>query len=82
MATTYLTEVYWICRDRAGVEIGKGNDMEATGIFIAIFISLFIALFLLVIVMSGKQWREAEEKARASRLADAKMDARLLRLNL
>jgi uncharacterized membrane protein len=56
--------------------------MEATAIFIATSISVLIALFLPFVVMSGKQWREAEEKARARRIADAKMNARLLRLNI
>jgi uncharacterized membrane protein len=56
--------------------------MEATAIFIAMFISVLVALFLPFVVMSGKQWREAQEKARARRLTDAKMNARLLRLNL
>ena len=57
-------------------------DATAIGILIAISISVLIAIFLPVVVMSGKQWREAEGKARARRLADAKMNARLLRLNL
>ena len=56
--------------------------MAAIAIFIATAISVLIALLLPFVVMSGKQWREAEEKARARRLADAKMNARLLRLNL
>jgi hypothetical protein len=33
-------------------------------------------------IMSGKQWEEARDKARARRLADARMNARLLRLDI
>ena len=59
--------------------------MAAVGVFIAIFVALFAALFvaiLLPFMMSGERWRAAEEKARARRIADARMNARLLRLNL
>jgi hypothetical protein len=41
------------------------------------FVSIFFALFV-----SATQWRAEEDKARARRLVDAKMNARLLRLNL
>jgi hypothetical protein len=51
------------------------------GIFVAILVALFVAIFL-PLIMSGERWRAAEDKARARRLADAKMNARLLRLNL
>ena len=54
--------------------------MEAA-VFAAIFAGMFVAIFLPLIV-TGKQWKAAQEKARARRLADAKMNARLLRLNL
>ncbi len=65
----------------AGINCSQENDMEATAIFISISIGVFIAICL-AFVVSGKQWREAEEKARARRIADAKMNARLLRLNI
>jgi hypothetical protein len=58
--------------------------MEAAGL-IAILVSIFMTLFSAVffpLILSGKQWRAAEDKARARRLADAKMNARLLRLNI
>ena len=55
--------------------------MEATAIFIAILVCVFMAICL-PFFLSGKQWREAEDKARARRIADAKMNARLLRLNI
>lgn len=50
-------------------------------LFVAIFLPIFIAI-LLPIIMSGKQWRAAQDKARARRLAEARMNARLLRLNI
>jgi preprotein translocase subunit SecG len=59
--------------------------MQATANFIAISLAVFVAIFfaiLLPLVLSGKRWKAAEEKARARRLVDAKMNARLLRLNL
>jgi hypothetical protein len=52
--------------------------MEAA-IFVAIFLSLFVAIFLL---MSGKQWRAAQDRARARRMAEHRMNARLLKLNI
>jgi hypothetical protein len=51
--------------------------MGATAIFVGI-----AALFLpLALILSG-EWRAAEDKARARRIADAKMNARLLRFNI
>jgi hypothetical protein len=59
--------------------------MNETAIFVAIFasvlVSIFIAIFLPLMLL-GKQWRAAEDKAHARRLADARMNARLLRFNL
>lgn len=51
------------------------------GAAIAIFVAVSVAI-LLPIVMSGERWRAAEDKARARRLAEARMNARLQRLNL
>jgi hypothetical protein len=45
----------------------------------------FFALFLPMIIMlggSGKEWRAAQEKERARRLAEYRMNARLLSLNI
>jgi len=50
-------------------------------IFVAIFFALFVAIFF-PLIMSGKQWRAAEERARARRMAEHRMNARLLRLNI
>ena len=58
--------------------------MEAArfvAIFVAIFAALFVAIFF-ALIQSGEGWRAAEDRARARRLADAKMNARLLRLNI
>ena len=52
--------------------------MEAA-LFVAIFFSLFIAF---VLVLSGKHWRAAEDRARERRMAEHRMNARLLRLNI
>jgi hypothetical protein len=54
--------------------------MEA-GIFVAIFVALFVAIFL-PLILSGERWRAAQDRARARRIADARMNARLLRLNI
>jgi len=59
-------------------------DMEAArfvAIFVAIFAALFVAIFLPLILL-GERWRAAQDRARARRIADARMNARLLRLNI
>ena len=48
---------------------------------IAIFIAILVAMFL-PLLLSGERWRAAQDRARARRLADARMNARLLRLNI
>jgi hypothetical protein len=55
--------------------------MREIAIFIANGLPLFIAICL-PLILSGHWLRAQEEKARARRLADAKMNARLLRLNI
>ena len=50
-------------------------------IFVAIFLALLVAIFL-PLIMSGKQWRAAQDRARARRMAEHRMNARLLRLNI
>jgi predicted cobalt transporter CbtA len=60
--------------------------MRETAIFICIFAGMFVSLmagFLpLILILSGERWKAAEDTAHARRIADAKMNARLLRLNL
>jgi hypothetical protein len=53
-------------------------------IFVAIYLALFVAIFLLFLplIMSEKQWRAAQDRARARRMAEHRMNARLLRLNI
>jgi hypothetical protein len=53
-------------------------------IFVAIYFALFVAIFLLFLpsIMSGKQWGAAQDRARARRMAEHRMNARLLRLNI
>ena len=56
------------------------TDME-TALFVAIFVSLFIA-FAFVFVLSGEHWRAEQDRARERRMAEHRMNARLLRLNI
>ena len=53
-------------------------------IFVAICLALFLAIFplFLPLMMSREQWRATQESARARRMAEAKMNARLLRLDI
>ncbi len=57
----------------------QSNAIFAAAILMAMFVPIVIAIFLtfLPLLLSG-----AEEKAHARRLADARMNARLLRMNL
>ena len=54
------------------------------GAAVVIFVALFVAIFLvfLPLIISGKQWRAAQERARERRMAEHRMNARLLRLNI
>jgi hypothetical protein len=59
--------------------------MEETARLVAIFVAVFVAMFVAIflpIILSGKQWRAEQDRERARRIADAKMNARLLRLNI
>ncbi len=71
--------------------MGHGRDVDyseetgmAAGVLVAVTISIFVALFLAVFLplISVEHWRAAQEKARARRLADARMNARLLRFDI
>ena len=47
--------------------------------------SMLVSIFLpmiIIFILSGKQWRAAEERARARRMAEHRMNARLLRFNI
>jgi hypothetical protein len=54
------------------------------GAAVAIFLALFVSIFLifLPIIMSGEQWTAAQDRARARRMAEHRMNARLLRLDI
>jgi hypothetical protein len=59
--------------------------MEATSTFIGIFVSIFVAIFVAVFLplfLSGEQSSAAQESERARRIAEARMKARLLRLDI
>jgi hypothetical protein len=53
-------------------------------IFIALFEGMLVAIAagFLPLLLSGKQWRAAEDRARARRMAEHRMNARLLKLNI
>ena len=55
--------------------------MEEAATVVAILVPSFVAIFL-PLILSGQHWRAEEERARARRLTDAKMNARLLRFNI
>jgi hypothetical protein len=68
------------CPSLEGVNSSWEIDMHATAIFVSIFVAMF--LMFLPLFLSGKRWTAAQDRARARRLADARMNARLLRLNI
>ena len=51
-------------------------------LFTSMLLSVFLPIILCAFVLSGKQWRAAQDRARARRLAEYRMNARLLRLNI
>jgi hypothetical protein len=55
--------------------------MKAAAIFLAMFAGIFAAMVLLL-VGSVKEWRAVEDRARERQIANARMNARLLRLNI
>ena len=50
-------------------------------ILVAILVAILIAI-LLPLILSGEQWRAARDRARVRRMAEHRMNARLLRLNI
>src|SRR5262245_34621919 len=51
----------------------------------ALFVAIFAAIFFPIVCaafLSGNQWRESQDRDRARRLAEHRMNARLLRLNI
>jgi hypothetical protein len=54
-------------------------------LFVAGVLASFVSLFLpmiIIFVVSGKDWKAAQERERQRRLTDAKMNAILLRMNI
>jgi hypothetical protein len=71
-------------RPSLGVNSSEETDMEKARL-VAIFVSVFVAMFsavFLPLMLSGERWSAAQDRARARRTADARMNARLLRLNI
>jgi hypothetical protein len=62
------------------LHMNRWDLLYVAGTLTSIFVPLIIAF--VAFVMSGKQWRAAQEKARARRFAEYRMNARLLRLNI
>jgi len=54
--------------------------MEAA-LFVALFVAIFVSL-ISVFVLWGKHAKAVEDKARERRMAEHRMNARLLRLNI
>jgi type II secretory pathway pseudopilin PulG len=57
--------------------------METITIFVPIFVGILISVLIAIglpLYMRSQQYRASQEKARARRMADAKLNARLLRI--
>jgi hypothetical protein len=52
------------------------------GLFASILVCVFLPIIFSAFAQSGKQWRAAQDRARARRIAEYRMNARLLRLNI
>jgi hypothetical protein len=86
--TTKFSKRILCARERIVTLFRRGLHMGASvanlfGLFVAIFFGLFVAIFLLFLpLIMGKQWRAAQDRASARRMAEHRMNARLLRLNI
>ncbi len=78
-----VTDLIWT---PAGITFnaGLGADMELTDIFLTFVLPIFGAFIAILVALlpSDKQRREMRERARERRLAEHKMNARLLRLDI
>jgi len=74
--------------DFAGIRsiysVRRRLHMHTTAIAVAILTGTFLSIFLsiLPLFLSGERGNAAQEKARVRRMAEHRMNARLLRLNL
>jgi hypothetical protein len=59
----------------------RGDLLLFAGMLTSMFVSIFLVMSS-AFALSGKQWREAQDTARARRMAEHRMNARLLRLNI
>jgi hypothetical protein len=59
--------------------MNRWDLLYVAGTLASIFTPLIIAF---VLVLSGKQWRAAQDRAHARRFAEYRMNARLLKLNI
>ena len=64
-----------------GGDFSQETEMEAAR-FAAIFVAIFFPLFVAIVLAFSTEWRAEQDRARARRIADARMNARLLRLNI
>ncbi len=53
--------------------------LSAAGTLVSLFLPLIVAF---VLVLSGKHWKETQEKERSRRMAEHRLNARLLRLDI
>jgi hypothetical protein len=58
------------------------GTVRFAAIFVALFVAIVLPLFFLSVIMAGKQWKAAQDKARERRMAEHRMNARLLSLNI
>ena len=54
--------------------------MQTTAILVGISVAIILSFFPLI--LSRKRWRAAHDREHARRIADARMNAKLLRLNI
>lgn len=56
--------------------MNRWEFLSVAGMFVTIFVPIVIAF------VSGERWKATQEKARERRLAEHRMNARLLRFNI
>ena len=59
------------------------RDLFLAAGVLASFVSIFLPMIIVFVFSgSGKQWRVAQDRARERRMAEHRMNARLLRLDI
>jgi hypothetical protein len=66
---------------QGSVSYREEPDVETTR-FVAIFVSLITMFAIMAIVLTGKYWRQEQDRWRERRMAEHRMNARLLSLNI